>query len=596
MSDIKDSFLDLERHRLQLEENVKGLRRALQHWQTWDAEYEALKEEVEEVPESNEAELTRIRNDFEGELVNGQEIDEIFGKPTLKSKEQIANILERRIEYVSKNVETLQKQVETAENKYAAATVISQPDATDEDGQPFTEIIEELDDEDNVISYRLNKPGESLPQVREVLEKAGVKDLPEMEHSEQRPDRSEPSHEKPSPKRTAQPASSRQSQEARVKAEVRETPEISVKKTVSFSDDTKPVEPQPQVARAAKRVEHIMNTAKEQESVGIQDPLLPEDENPEDAALRQEMLKFSMGEVGAVVAELQLDGEYSDDDYEFDYSDEGFDEEEDEEEDSHGRYKGSIVTDAYRQRMLELEKKLGITSRFTDEAPDPSVDGDADSGSDDERIGRIVVNRSDAAASSVAKPVPVKSNIKEKQSREVEGKKGVRFADSLFIDSKEEPPSTAILEREAIVEPLSDIVERSGPVKPTEAKSARKPSRFKKTRAETPPGSAIPKGPLDVPLKFLDQDRPTAPTGPEGTTIADTLVERDRVSAPIPPDDFDNTMVHDEVADEYHRMRRKFIQREGGFLKEDESPIQPLDEADGGERISRFKAARLSRQ
>jgi unconventional prefoldin RPB5 interactor 1 len=56
-------------------------------------------------------------------------------------------------------------------------------------------------------------------------------------------------------------------------------------------------------------------------------------------------------------------------------------------------------------------------------------------------------------------------------------------------------------------------------------------------------------------------------------------------------------MIHDEVADEYQRMRKRFIQREGGFLKEDESPVQPLEEAHGGpEKISRFKAARLSRQ
>lgn len=44
--DVKDSFVDLERHRLRLEENLVKLRQTLQHWQTWEAEYEGLKEEI----------------------------------------------------------------------------------------------------------------------------------------------------------------------------------------------------------------------------------------------------------------------------------------------------------------------------------------------------------------------------------------------------------------------------------------------------------------------------------------------------------------------------------------------------------------------
>jgi unconventional prefoldin RPB5 interactor 1 len=43
---VKDSFLDLERHRQLLEENIEKLRKLLRHWQTWEAEYEGLKEEI----------------------------------------------------------------------------------------------------------------------------------------------------------------------------------------------------------------------------------------------------------------------------------------------------------------------------------------------------------------------------------------------------------------------------------------------------------------------------------------------------------------------------------------------------------------------
>ena len=36
----------VEVRRVQLEENVAKLRKDLQHWRTWDAEYEGLKEEL----------------------------------------------------------------------------------------------------------------------------------------------------------------------------------------------------------------------------------------------------------------------------------------------------------------------------------------------------------------------------------------------------------------------------------------------------------------------------------------------------------------------------------------------------------------------
>lgn len=41
-----DGFEDVERQHVQLEENIKKLRASLQHWQTWEIEYEGLKEEV----------------------------------------------------------------------------------------------------------------------------------------------------------------------------------------------------------------------------------------------------------------------------------------------------------------------------------------------------------------------------------------------------------------------------------------------------------------------------------------------------------------------------------------------------------------------
>lgn len=46
---VRDSLADLERYRLQLEENIKKLQASLRHWQTWEIEYEGMKEELLEL-------------------------------------------------------------------------------------------------------------------------------------------------------------------------------------------------------------------------------------------------------------------------------------------------------------------------------------------------------------------------------------------------------------------------------------------------------------------------------------------------------------------------------------------------------------------
>lgn len=81
-------FAQLETRRLELEENVAKLRKSLQHWRTWDAEYEGLKEELSSgVNVQSEADCVsdvynyftdlfansmqaRISEKFGGELVN----------------------------------------------------------------------------------------------------------------------------------------------------------------------------------------------------------------------------------------------------------------------------------------------------------------------------------------------------------------------------------------------------------------------------------------------------------------------------------------------------------------------------------------------
>ncbi|KAG9255943.1 Prefoldin subunit-domain-containing protein [Emericellopsis atlantica] len=631
MEAAKDSLIDLERHRQRLEQTIKEVKDSLQYWQSLDSEYESLKEEVEAVEDDDPAALAQIQSSFEGEAISQKNLAEIFGPKSSRSKEQIVNVLDRRIDYVTKNIESLTKQLEIAENKHAAAQVISQPDMRDEEGQPITEIMEELDEDGNVLSYKLSRPGETLPQVRAALQKAGIKDLPEVndevpvdgDSKQSKQNATASSNSKPVTAEDATPAVTKlpSAQEQTIpvrphpkrpaakdsKAGANQHPEKPAKKGVSFAEDTKPAaeEDLPPISRNAIRVESIMKSAKEQEDFAQQEPTIPEDEDHEEAELRRQMLDYSMGgmgEIGAVVAELDIE-EASDEDEDWDYSDEGFDEEE-EDEDKYGRYTGRVVTDKYRERMLELERKLGIKSGFTEnlEKKDKE-DGSDDSGGEDERLGRIVVKTEASASPSGSQPPPAKPALKGKRPSDDSAKKGVRFATSLDI-APDSPPAAVspavtsdVLERAPVVEPVSDIVvERTSNTRAEEPKPARKASKFKKARGSAPQVGGLPKGPMDVPARFFGEDRPTAPTGPQGTTLADTLVEHDAVR-PVDDVEFETYDDQQELANEHQRLRRKFINREGGFLKEDENPLQPLDETEGGPpRLSRFKAARLSKQ
>lgn len=67
-------------------------------------------------------------------------------------------------------------------------------------------------------------------------------------------------------------------------------------------------------------------------------------------------------------------------------------------------------------------------------------------------------------------------------------------------------------------------------------------------------------------------------------------------TTPAEPDEFDPALLQQEVKIEYHKMRNRMIQRQGGFTDPDDSAEVPLTEAEGGpKKMSRFKAARLGR-
>ena len=583
---LKDSFLDLEKHRQLLEANIEKLKQSLRHWQTWEAEYEGLKEEILAAePPPNRVQLVAIGQSYEGQLVTQKEVKDILGSDG-RSAAQVVNLLDRRIDYVEQNVVTTKKQITAAANKLAAAIVISTPDVRNEEGLPMTEIFEELDEEGNVIASHTTTPGSARPQLLEVLKKAGVTEIPDLEVSS-----------------TADTAHSAveelEDDPSRIQENVSAPP--SMKKSVHFTTEAKPVDTQTEKSSMAIKLDEIMKQAKESDEINSGPPIIPADESPEDAALRREMLQYGMSEVGSVVAELDLEdgSEWSEDDYDGGSTDD---------EDQFGRTTGKAVDDELRDRMIELEKRLGV--RMMENVGQKDVDPDTI----EEGIGRVTISK----PAEVSRQSDSKKILKD-NSAASSAKKSVRFSEDLDVSPAPLPPIKDNIgpAKEWIPAPVTDIIERTQVAESAKAPLPKRVSKFKSLQTTTPKvlngplmstGSSLPLTPLKpkgpkpfsqpISLSAENQEPRTAPTGPEGRTLASEVVERDvptNVSTTA-PDELEPQLLHQEVATEYHRIRNRMIQKQGGFAKEEESELIPLTEEEGGpKRMSRFRAARLAR-
>ena len=164
---VPDSHLqDLERQRLELENNILKLQESLYHWRTWEAEYDGLKEEISNLDDdATTSDFLRIGRNFGGTLVNEDEVRVILGEKqgVTRSRQQVIDLISRRIDYVKENVATMEKRLRKAESQlYALETSEQLPSEPFADYQ-MTEIMEELDDDGNVISSSTSTPGKQAP-------------------------------------------------------------------------------------------------------------------------------------------------------------------------------------------------------------------------------------------------------------------------------------------------------------------------------------------------------------------------------------------------------------------------------------------------
>lgn len=605
---LPDNLDALEQRRLALEDNILQLQKSLYHWRTWEAEYDGLRDEIGDLSEdATPVDFLAVGREFGGSLVDEDEVRKIIGLQGItRSRGQVVALLGRRIDYVKQNVATMEKRLRAAEDELYALDSRDQQSLVNGKAEfPVREIMEELDEEGNVVSSSVNTPGDQASELLETLKKAGVDHIPENATTDK-----------------ASIKTSSTSTEGKVK------------------EGTEEAQPQPngdtngRHSQPAAPITSDTNGTSDDQDMDLSKPVslvTPEDrkeppvtavqESPEEAKLRREMLQYGIDEVGAIVAELEMDEEGSEmsideDEYEFVTDDE-------EEEDEFGR-SHTVLSEDYHQQMRQLEAKLNARRMWN-------------MGKDAQVLPEDVQEEIEQpSAETVAQPEEsIDSHSKNKKP-----KKRVAFANDIDIAPAPEASEVPVAEKRTLppqpdVPVLSDsIVERTDrtqETRPSAADAPKKVSRFKSARStastddaagqsstqsqsklskfaetrsarkqtnaipsKTPPQlfPATPQEPKPFSTPINDTPPSPSPGPPEGRTLADNLVEREVTpgAAAPEPDELNEEIHRREIASDFYRARNRMIQQQGGFTAEQE--IEPLD-TDDQPRISKFRAARM---
>ena len=297
---------------------------------------------------------------------------------------------------------------------------------------------------------------------------------------------------------------------------------------------------------------------------------IPSNESPEDAALRSQMLKYDMDQVGSIVAEIDLDDTNSEGSYsngEDGNEDDALceetgtpEEEEDDEEDEHGRSMKKMLSDQYVHEMEALQKQLRATSM--------------------KNVGPKVSNANNLDAILAAEAA---------MNGDAKALVGQMENQTTMNHSEAEPKVVK-----------DDIVPSRNPSSPQSEN--RKASRFKQARSTASPIPSAP-SPVTSAQQKSENAKPKIPHSnilermppPQTAPYSNTSPP----PAPTPPDEWDPAFISRQLNEEYHRSRNNMIYRQGGFLQTGEEKQEEEDvyeRKDGsGRKVSRFMAARLKR-
>jgi unconventional prefoldin RPB5 interactor 1 len=508
----------VEAQRLALESNIDKLRKSLRHWQNLELDYEGLQEEFGLLSDdASREQCLQTAKDFKAVVVDESDLQNLLKDTAANSgyPKRLANILSKRVDYVSRNADTIRKQIISEEKKLNALLLVEDPDTREDAGLPLAEITEQLDDAGNIVSTMVETPGTKTSELADVLAKAGVEGLKtsggkvQVDHSQGKPSA-------PVENTASLPQTTTHS-----KGEPEESSEDS-------SDDEE--------LASSDRPVKVPVPGENPIAVTVRDTL-------EEAQLRREMLEYGLNEVGAIVAELDLqegvsDVSYDEDDENFEI-DSDFDDDEDEDvsEDEFGRVKNPKISDKYKQKMEDLEKRLGLTD-LKNLGPDPELPEHVREALDRPPAAEAARDAAIARANAASEQ---EQESAQKPSTKSSKKKSVAFASDLDISTADSSSTTnksanlaakpigdAVIER-------SEIIDADTPAPPAPTPTTR-PSRFKASRQAANPASTISPSLSNLePTK--QSSKPVKSSQPkERPLVAPQVLERETASDARPPD------------------------------------------------------------
>ncbi|KPI46066.1 uncharacterized protein AB675_279 [Cyphellophora attinorum] len=579
----------VEQQRLALEENIAKLRKSLRHWQNLELDYEGLREEFDLLPvDASKDDCLRVAKDFGSVAVGEKDLLELITEKnsTARTPKQVAGLLSNRVDYVTRNADSIRKQITAEQKKLNALLLVEEPETREDAILPLSEITEILDEDGNVISSKVDRPASGAAGLAEALGKAGVEGF--------KPDNN-----------SADVSEDLASTKATVATSSRASDTTSRLVEASSSDDDD------------SEIEEVIDRSNLPVRSGENPIAVQFRDTEEEAQIRREMLEYGLDEVGAIVAELDMqegdtDVSYDEDDdnlvMDSDFDDDE-DDDDDESEDEHGRVKHPVISEKYKQKMQELEKRLGLTD-LKNLGPTPALPPDVQNALD--RPSPAEAARKAAIARDEAAPKQLPLRKKPRKS--------VAFADDLDI-AKERPVEHKAAEKTptATVNPIGetvlerDVDQENDPAPPPPAPSTSKPaSRFKASRrTATGTATAAEQQPSASSRQYTHEAEYDPQADADRPLVAPTVLERPTSLTSAPPDHdaIDDEMHRRQIALEYHKMRNQKIHEQGGFVRDqwDSDGYIEQDEDDelmGGnvlvneetgevKRVSRFKAARL---
>lgn len=380
---VNDIQNTLEQHRARLEASLVKLRKALRQWQTYSAEYEGLKEELQELPaDASKESMIEVGYHFGGTVVDSAEVLSLLGEKSglKRNRDQVIRAIDHRINYVTENIKKVEEQLGKGEEKYASLLVVQGPEVLTEDGEPIIEIREELDEEGNIISSTTQPHGrgkatsmniDDLKQFQKYLENAAeeAKTLSEpMKLKENSTIAPKETLQEPGPMieisandLVSTPALGSTTAQSISVDEIR-LDEVSLEELAPIEAPTGEPTRSPVRVDEGPAVEGDVVIPNQKPTGGFvldankkiqeEDFVLSVDEPPEAADLRRQMIDYNLHDIGAVVAEIDLEEE------DYDDYDEDDEDEDNEEEDEYGRSTSRVITADIEREMQALQARV----------------------------------------------------------------------------------------------------------------------------------------------------------------------------------------------------------------------------------------------